>query len=113
MLGKREAKRFYASRTWAVARGRALHDAGHACQQCGASLIGQGKLAQVHHRKPLRTTPALATEPLNLQALCIGCHRHAEAELLAQPMCDTSGRPLNPGHPWAIAMGGMPKKFQR
>jgi hypothetical protein len=72
------------------------------CQRCGASLIGKGRGAIVHHRKELGRTPALRSEPLNLQPLCLPCHNitHAYMRRGMKRGCDEDGRPIDPSHPW-------------
>jgi 5-methylcytosine-specific restriction endonuclease McrA len=92
---------FYNKTEWQTARRQALHDSGYRCQRCDVSLVGKGRAAHVHHRKPYRKAPALGTEPLNLQALCIACHNktHAEAKN-NRSACDVRGYPLDISHPW-------------
>ncbi len=97
---------FYDSAEWQIARRQALHDARWKCERCGADLVGKGKGAHVHHRKPYRTTPTLRTEPLNLMALCRTCHRIVENEFKNKEQCDVDGRPLDASHPWFEAMTG-------
>ena len=98
--------RFYHKRTWLKARRQALYDAGYQCQRCGVSLVGKGKAAHVHHRKPLAKAPALATEPLNLQALCVSCHDTVHHAMKRKPACDVYGRPLDVNHPSSEQSGG-------
>ena len=69
---------FYGRRAWQRLREQVLHDANYQCAGCGVSLIGKGRKAHVHHRKALNSTPALALEPQNLQALCVRCHNTIE-----------------------------------
>lgn len=54
---------------WQALRMSILDRDGHACRQCG----DRGRL-EVDHIKPVRTHPALAYDPANLQALCPACH---------------------------------------
>jgi 5-methylcytosine-specific restriction endonuclease McrA len=95
--------RFYLTSAWQRARKQALHDAGYQCTRCHASLVGIGKRAHVHHRKPYLKAPALAIEPLNLQALCISCHNAVHGEIKrgrSSSACGADGRPTDPQHPW-------------
>ena len=98
---------FYKSRDWQIARRQALHDSGYRCARCGTSLVGIGRAAHVHHRKELKRTPALATEPLNLKPLCVGCH-NAEHANMKRPRsaCDIDGNPIDASHPWLKAKTG-------
>ena len=91
---------FYDSKAWQIARRQALHDANYQCKRCGTSLVGKGKAAHVHHRKPYRAAPALATEPLNLMPLCVSCHDAVHHEMKTKAQCDEHGRPLDASHPW-------------
>jgi hypothetical protein len=91
---------FYKTPAWRRARRQALHDAGHKCGRCGASLVGMGRKAHVHHLKPYRVAPALGIEPLNLVPLCIGCHDSIHHEMNRKPQCGVDGRPLTDDHPW-------------
>jgi 5-methylcytosine-specific restriction endonuclease McrA len=94
---------FYTTRAWRkIARPQALHDAGYVCERCGVSLVGLKQAAHVHHRKPYLTTPALATEPLNLIALCRSCHNaeHHAMKRGHSNACDIDGRPIDLRHPW-------------
>lgn len=97
-----QAPSFYDSAAWQIARRQALHDAGYRCERpgCGVSLLGMGQEAHVHHRKPYKRAPSLATEPLNLMAVCRTCHRILENEAKRSPGCDVEGRPLDVEHPW-------------
>ena len=62
---------------WAALRGLVLSRDRHRCTECGAT----GRL-EVHHKRPVRTHPALAYDPNNLTALCTRCHTRAtNAEL--------------------------------
>ena len=99
---------FYTTAAWRrVARLQALHDAGYQCERCGVSLVGKGQAAHVHHIKPYRRAPALATEPLNLMAVCRSCHNSEHAEMKRpRSGCDASGNPLNAEHPWFRKTGG-------
>ncbi|MFW5641777.1 MAG: HNH endonuclease [Roseicyclus sp.] len=54
---------------WKTLRAAVLERDGYRCRSCGA----RGRL-EVDHIKPVRTHPALAYEPGNLQALCPACH---------------------------------------
>ena len=54
---------------WRTLRMAILERDGFRCVQCGA----RGRL-EVDHVKPVRTHPALAWEPSNLQVLCPRCH---------------------------------------
>jgi 5-methylcytosine-specific restriction enzyme A len=93
---------FYKSAAWRRARHQALHDAGYRCRRCGADLIGKGRGAHVHHRKEYKRAPSLATEPLNLMPLCVGCHdaEHHRMKGNGSTACDIDGRPLDQSHPW-------------
>lgn len=92
---------FYVSAEWQKARNQALHDANYACERCHASLIGRGREAHVHHRKPYKVAPALATEPLNLMALCLSCHNVVHHEMERPSIaCDVDGNPTDASHPW-------------
>jgi len=93
---------FYKSSEWQIARRQALHDANYLCQRCGVSLVGMGRAAHVHHRKPLATTPALRSEPLNLKALCQSCHNaeHGTKQGNISTACDLDGNPVDASHPW-------------
>jgi hypothetical protein len=93
---------FYNTAEWQRARRQALHDAGYVCQRegCGASLLNMGREAHVHHRKALKGTPALRSEPLNLMAVCRACHRILENEERAPAMVNVDGLPSDPTHPW-------------
>ena len=77
-----------------------MHDGGWQCSRCGISLVGLGKGAHVHHRKELKSAPALRSEPLNLMPLCVGCHNASHAEMKREDGCDEHGMPLDPSHPW-------------
>lgn len=64
-------QRWRALRTLVLSRDR------HTCQGCG----GHGRL-EIDHVRPVRTHPALAWDPANLQALCPACHtKKTNAEL--------------------------------
>jgi 5-methylcytosine-specific restriction protein A len=97
---------FYNTSAWRrKARKQALHDAGWRCQRCNASLAGGD--GNVHHRKPYKCAPALATEPLNLMALCRTCHTK-EHEAEKKPlMTNIDGTPTDPRHPWFRTSGGI------
>jgi len=97
---------FYGRRAWQRLRKQVLHDAGYQCVRCGASLIGKGRGAHVHHRKYRKRAPALALEPQNLIAVCVDCHSHIHANENTNTGCDESGMPLHPAHPWNAAVGG-------
>jgi HNH endonuclease len=92
---------FYKTKHWQRARKQALHDASYQCQRCHTSLIGKGRAAHVHHRKPYRQAVALSIEPLNLKCVCRACHNaeHHEAKRM-RSACDQDGMPLDPSHPW-------------
>ena len=83
---------------------RCCQVAGFKCSVCG-ELTPQN--LHVHHRKKLRTAPALAYEPLNLQTLCNTCHNSEEPRNgMPQRGCDIDGNPLRAEmHPWNKAMG--------
>ena len=91
---------YYNLAEWLQARRQALHDAGYRCQQCGCSLLNKGREAHVHHRKPLKRAPALATEPLNLMALCRKCHTTVHEGEKRKPLANVDGTPNDPSHPW-------------
>jgi 5-methylcytosine-specific restriction endonuclease McrA len=95
---------YYNLAEWLKARTQALHDAGYQCQRCGASLLGVGRAAHVHHRKPLKQAPALRIEPLNLLALCRVCHtkEHGLEKKIVKTMCNVDGSPSDPNHPWFV-----------
>jgi 5-methylcytosine-specific restriction endonuclease McrA len=99
--------KFYCTREWKkVARLQALHDADYKCSKCGRSMVGLGKLAIVHHRKPLKLAPALRSEPLNLAPTCTPCHNRIHAEMRSgkpRGACDEAGYPLDVNHPWVKA----------
>jgi 5-methylcytosine-specific restriction enzyme A len=92
--------RFYLTPEWQRARRQALHDHDYKCQRCGVSLIGMGKAAHVHHRRPYKVAPALGTEPLNLLPLCVGCHNN-EHGTRSKGACDANGYPIDASHPWS------------
>lgn len=57
----------------------------------------------VDHIVPHRGDEKLFWDVTNWQALCKACHDGAKAELEQTGTlrgCDTSGTPLDPGHPW-------------
>ena len=54
---------------WKTLRAEILERDGYRCRGCGA----RGRL-EIDHMKPVRTHPALAYAPGNLQALCPACH---------------------------------------
>jgi 5-methylcytosine-specific restriction enzyme A len=91
---------FYDTHEWSVARRQALHDAGHKCGRCGTSLVGLGRACHVHHRRELRRSPGLRSEPLNLLSLCRSCHTREHNEAKRKPGCDEQGNPLDASHPW-------------
>lgn len=66
---QRHSKRVTATRRWQVLRMAVIERDGYRCKECGA----RGRL-EVDHVKPVRTHPALAFDPANLQALCPSCH---------------------------------------
>lgn len=69
----RWAAKFYKSKAWKVARAKSLILHFGLCQDC----LYQGKMTDaemVHHIKPLREFPELATEQNNLKPLCNKCH---------------------------------------
>jgi hypothetical protein len=90
---------FYKSKAWRTARRQALHDSGWRCMRCDTSLVGMGRSAHVHHRKPFKRAPALGTEPLNLMPLCQPCH-NAEEQVRTHGGCDDQGGPIDRDHPW-------------
>ena len=96
---------YYNLKEWLNARAQALHDAEYQCQRCGASLLGVGRAAHVHHRKPLKRAPALRIEPMNLLALCRVCHtkEHELEKKIVKTMCNVDGMPTDPNHPWYAA----------
>lgn len=65
----RFSKRVTSTRRWQSLRAAILERDGYRCKKCGA----RGRL-EVDHVKPVRTHPALAFDPQNLQALCPSCH---------------------------------------
>jgi 5-methylcytosine-specific restriction protein A len=91
---------FYDQHEWAVARKRALHAAGYKCQRCGVSLVGLRRACHVHHKRELRRSPSLRSEPLNLVSLCRSCHTKEHNEARRKVGCDEQGRPLDANHPW-------------
>lgn len=67
------AAAFYKSKVWKVAREKSLALHYGLCQDC----LAQGKMTDaemVHHIKPLREYPELATVQSNLRPLCNRCH---------------------------------------
>jgi 5-methylcytosine-specific restriction endonuclease McrA len=105
---------FYNRRAWRDRlRAQVLHDADYRCR-CGASLIGAGRDAHVHHRKTVKRAPALGLEPLNLIALCVACHtaeHNAEKypHLATRSGCDEHGNPVSADHPWNAHRGDIQK----
>lgn len=65
----RHSRKVTATARWRVLRAAILERDNYACRTCGA----RGRL-EVDHVKPVRSHPALAWTPANLQALCPGCH---------------------------------------
>lgn len=64
---KRTAE-FYKSKKWQKARDLSMAQHYGICQDCG------GTAEMVHHIKPLRDYPELATVQSNLRPLCNKCH---------------------------------------
>lgn len=64
----KKAAAFYKSDEWKQARKLALARCFGICQDCG------GTAEMVHHIKPLREYPELATAQSNLKPLCNKCH---------------------------------------
>jgi 5-methylcytosine-specific restriction endonuclease McrA len=92
--------RWYGRKAWQIARKQALFDSDYRCSRCGRSLVGLGQEAHVHHRKPLKSTPALGLEPLNLMAVCRDCHSTIEMGERRGPIAAIDGTPASPTHPW-------------
>ncbi|MET0707910.1 MAG: HNH endonuclease [Tardiphaga sp.] len=91
---------FYDTAEWSVARRQALHDGNYRCARCDTSLVGLGpREVHVHHRRELRASPSLRSEPQNLLPLCRVCHTtlHKSRHRYA---VGTDGRPLDVRHPW-------------
>lgn len=78
------------------------------CARCET----QGKITQatvVDHDKPARERPDLFWEPTNHVPLCASCHSSSKQRDERRGYtsgCDTSGRPLDPNHPWNRRGGG-------
>ena len=92
---------FYSSMAWRRLRHRALMQAQFRCEVCRADLRRSG--SRVDHIRSRVEAPALQWDLTNLRALCPACDnaRHAEKGRNGQVIgCDTSGKPLNPHHPW-------------
>jgi len=104
---------FYDQAEWALARRRALHDSGYKCQRCGTSLIGLRRACHVHHKRELRRSPGLRSEPLNPMSVCRSCHTTLHNEAKHKPRCDEQGRPLDANHPWNSKPGGGVEKSPR
>lgn len=66
---ERHSKRVTSTKRWKILRMAVIERDGFRCKKCGA----RGRL-EVDHIKPVRTHPALAFDPQNLQALCPSCH---------------------------------------
>ena len=58
------------TKRWQVLRQIVLERDGWACVDCGTR---KGRL-EIDHVKPVRTDPARAYDPANLQTLCPSCH---------------------------------------
>jgi 5-methylcytosine-specific restriction protein A len=70
-----DAKRFYDSAAWQVARKLKLAE-DPVCERCGAAWS-----RHVHHVKPLKPHPELRLDRRNLMAVCPPCHNEIEAEI--------------------------------
>lgn len=66
----RFSKRITSTTRWQVLRQAILERDGWACRACGTR---RGRL-EVDHIRPVRTDPARAYDPANLQTLCAACH---------------------------------------
>ena len=69
----KQADKFYHSEAWKKVRAKAMSKAHGLCQDC----LARGVLTNadmVHHIKPLRDYPKLATDLNNLKPLCNKCH---------------------------------------
>ena len=66
---RRHSRHITRGNRWKALRMATLERDGFACKECGA----RGRL-EVDHILPVRTHPALAWKPANLQALCPSCH---------------------------------------
>jgi len=68
-------REYIKSPEWKERSRRFIDKAGHRCHRCGAS--GRGIILQSHHRH----YGTLGCEmPSDVEILCIGCHRKADAE---------------------------------
>jgi 5-methylcytosine-specific restriction endonuclease McrA len=101
-LWSREAHRdrLY-GRKWKAARQAylAAHPLCVYCEQLGRVTAA----SVVDHITPHRGDEKLFWDATNWQPLCEACHNGAKAELEQTGTlrgCDTSGTPLDPGHPW-------------
>lgn len=85
---------FYDTAEWSVARRQALHDGNYRCARCDTSLVGLGpREVHVHHRRELRASPSLRSEPQNLLPLCRVCHttlHKSGTDMPSAPMVDRS-----------------------
>ena len=72
------------------------------CRYC--LEIGKTAAATIpDHIVPVAQAPERAFDPDNLQPLCESCHnrvKQSEERTGYRVGCDTSGRPVDPNHPW-------------
>lgn len=69
------------------------------CQQQGKTVAAQ----VVDHKVPHKGDQSLLWDTSNWQPLCTRCHNSHKQRLEksgAMTGCDTSGKPLDPNHPW-------------
>jgi 5-methylcytosine-specific restriction protein A len=65
----RHSKRVTSTKRWQAIRHAVLERDGWACVKCG-----DRRRLECDHIKPVRTHPALAFDPGNVQCLCASCH---------------------------------------
>ena len=66
----RHSKHVTRGARWHTLRMAVLERDGYECRSCGKR---RGRM-EIDHIRPVRTHPALAYDPANLQALCTSCH---------------------------------------
>lgn len=74
-----DAKRFYNSAAWRLAREEALQRDHYTCQPC----LRRGMLTPadtVHHLVPIETAPEKALDLDNLEPICQACHNKEHPE---------------------------------
>jgi len=101
---------FYWSSEWKALRRAALQRANWRCENCGWPVDGPGQ-AHCDHIEEVKVRPELALELSNVRILCRACHNASHnrthgtrPDRIPIKGCDIHGMPLDPEHPWNVAL---------